>query len=94
MAERRLPLIAAKAQALQHLADAHLVVVAACAFEGVLKDAVFGKQRVGAVIRRSPDKPVLVWGDKAVAYGEVVALMAALQEAGAAGVGLVTEDPR
>ena len=52
------------------------------------------KQRVGAVIRRSPDKPVLVWGDQAVAYGEVVALMAALQEAGAEGVGLVTEDPR
>ncbi|MFK8041872.1 protein TolR [Congregibacter sp.] len=52
------------------------------------------QQRVGAVIRRSPDKPVLVWGDKAVAYGEVVGLMAALQEAGAPGVGLVTEDPR
>lgn len=52
------------------------------------------QQRVGAVIRRSPDKPVLVWGDKAVPYGEVVSLMAALQEAGAAGVGLVTEDPR
>lgn len=52
------------------------------------------QQRVGAVIRRSPEKPVLVWGDKAVAYGEVVSLMAALQEAGAAGVGLVTEDPR
>lgn len=52
------------------------------------------QQRVGAVIRRSPDKPVLVWGDKAVPYGEVVSLMAALQEAGAPGVGLVTEDPR
>jgi biopolymer transport protein TolR len=52
------------------------------------------QQRVGAVIRRSPEKPVLVWGDKAVAYGEVVGLMAALQEAGATGVGLVTEDPR
>lgn len=52
------------------------------------------KQRVGAVIRRSPDKPVLVWGDAAVPYGEVVSLMAALQEAGAKGVGLVTEDPR
>ena len=52
------------------------------------------KERVGAVVRRSPDKPVLVWGDKAVPYGEVVALMAALQEAGATGVGLVTEDPR
>ncbi|MFT4769205.1 MAG: biopolymer transport protein TolR [Glaciecola sp.] len=52
------------------------------------------QQRVGAVIRRSPSKPVLVWGDKAVAYGEVVSLMAALQEAGAPGVGLVTENPR
>ncbi|MEM1403638.1 MAG: protein TolR [Pseudomonadota bacterium] len=50
------------------------------------------QQRVGAVIRRTPDKPVLVWGDKAVPYGEVVTLMAALQEAGAPGVGLVTED--
>ncbi|KGE02591.1 protein TolR [Pseudohaliea rubra] len=52
------------------------------------------QQRVGAVMRRSPDKPVLVWGDEAVSYGEVVTLMAALQEAGAPGVGLVTEDPR
>jgi biopolymer transport protein TolR len=52
------------------------------------------KQRVGAVMRRSPDKPVLVWGDEAVPYGQVVALMAALQEAGAPAVGLVTEDPR
>jgi len=52
------------------------------------------QQRVGAVIRRSPGKPILVWGDKAVAYGEVVGLMAALQEAGAPSVGLVTEDPQ
>ena len=52
------------------------------------------RQRVGAVIRRSPDKPVLVWGDRAVPYGEVVALMAALQDAGATGVGRVTEDTR
>ena len=52
------------------------------------------KQRVSAVIRRSPDKPVLVWGDKAVAYGQVVTLMVALQEAGAPSVGLVTENPQ
>ncbi|MEO0438004.1 MAG: protein TolR [Pseudomonadota bacterium] len=52
------------------------------------------KQRVGSVMRNSPEKPVLVWGDKSVAYGEVVTLMAALQEAGAKSVGLVTEDPR
>ena len=52
------------------------------------------KDRVAAVMRRSPDKPVLVWGDRAVPYGQVVTLMAALQEAGAPAVGLVTEDPR
>ncbi len=52
------------------------------------------KDRVAAVMRRSPDKPVLVWGDRAVPYGEVVTLMAALQEAGAPSVGLVTENPR
>ncbi len=51
------------------------------------------KQRVAAVMRRNPDKPVMVWGDRAVAYGEVVTLMAALQEAGAPSVGLVTENP-
>ena len=51
------------------------------------------KQRVSVIMRRSPEKPVLVWGDRAVAYGEVVTLMAALQEAGAPSVGLVTENP-
>jgi biopolymer transport protein TolR len=52
------------------------------------------KDRVAAVIRRSPKKPVLVWGDKAVPYGEVVTVMVALQEAGAPSVGLVTENPQ
>ena len=51
------------------------------------------KQRVSVIMRRSPEKPVLVWGDRAVPYGEVVTLMAALQEAGAPSVGLVTENP-
>ena len=51
------------------------------------------RQRVSAVLRRSPDKPVLVWGDKNVAYGNVVVVMTALQEAGAPSVGLVTESP-
>jgi biopolymer transport protein TolR len=52
------------------------------------------KDRVAAVMRRSPDKPVLVWGDRAVPYGEVVRVMVALQEAGAPSVGLVTENPQ
>jgi biopolymer transport protein TolR len=48
---------------------------------------------VGAVLRRSPEKSVLVWGDEGVAYGMVVTLMITLQEAGAPSVGLVTEEP-
>ena len=51
------------------------------------------RQRVAAVLRRTPDKPVLVWGDQRVAYGDVVVVMTALQEAGAPQVGLVTESP-
>lgn len=52
------------------------------------------KDRVAAVMRRNPEKPVLVWGDRAVPYGEVVTVMVALQEAGAPSVGLVTENPQ
>ena len=52
------------------------------------------RDRVSAVMRRSPEKPVLVWGDRAVPYGEVVTVMVALQEAGAPSVGLVTENPQ
>ncbi len=51
------------------------------------------RDRVGAVMRRNPDKPVMVWGDRNVPYGEVVVLMTALQDAGAPSVGLVTEPP-
>ena len=52
------------------------------------------RDRVAAVMRRSPEKPVLVWGDQAVPYGDVVTVMVALQEAGAPSVGLVTENPQ
>jgi len=51
------------------------------------------KDRVSKVLRRDKDKPVLVWGDARVPYGEVVTVMVALQEAGAPSVGLVTENP-
>lgn len=47
---------------------------------------------VGKVLRRSPQTPVYVWGDRNVPYGEVVELMAVLQAAGAPSVGLVTEE--
>ena len=52
------------------------------------------KQRVSVVMRRNPEKPVMVWGDRNVAYGEVVVLMTTLQEAGAPSVGLVTDPPQ
>ncbi|MEL0333619.1 MAG: protein TolR [Luminiphilus sp.] len=51
------------------------------------------KQRVATVLKRNPEKTVMVWGDAAVPYGEVVVLMSELQEAGAPSVGLVTEAP-
>ena len=51
------------------------------------------KQRVATVLKRNPEKTVMVWGDAAVSYGEVVVLMSELQEAGAPSVGLVTEAP-
>jgi biopolymer transport protein TolR len=49
--------------------------------------------RVAAVLRRYPETPVLVNGDRAVDYGTVVGAMALLQRAGAPGVGLMTEPP-
>ncbi len=51
------------------------------------------RERVASVMRRKPDTPVLIWGDQAVPYGQVVTVMVALQDAGAPKVGLVTEDP-
>lgn len=49
---------------------------------------------VRSVLAESPNTPVMVWGDTAVPYGQVVGLMTALQNAGAESVGLVTEPPR
>lgn len=49
--------------------------------------------KVAKVLAQKPDTPVLVWGDQRVDYGTVVSLMAQLQGAGAASVGLVTEPP-
>ena len=51
------------------------------------------RQRVAAVLRSTQDSPVLVWGAQKVAYGGVEVVMAALQDAGAPQVGLVTESP-
>ncbi len=50
-------------------------------------------QNVAAVLRRQPQKSVLVRGDHAVDYGTVVSAMVLLQQAGVPSVGLVTEPP-
>lgn len=47
--------------------------------------------RASAVLRQRPKTPVLVRGDTHVDYGQVVAAMVLLQQAGAPKVGLVTE---
>ncbi|HEX20151.1 MAG TPA: biopolymer transporter ExbD, partial [Acidiferrobacteraceae bacterium] len=43
------------------------------------------------VLRIQPKTPILVRGDRRVAYGKVVELMSLLQKAGAPSVGLVTQ---
>lgn len=48
---------------------------------------------VSKILRQKPQTQVLVWGDQKVDYGIVVAMMTALQGAGAESVGLVTEPP-
>ena len=47
--------------------------------------------RIIVLRQRSPDLPVLVEGDAAVAYGEVIAVMDAVRRAGIENVGLVLE---
>jgi len=49
--------------------------------------------RVGALLRHRPGIPVVVKGDRNVAYGDVVVVMALLQKAGAPSIGLMTEPP-
>jgi biopolymer transport protein TolR len=49
--------------------------------------------RVAAYMKLHPGSQVLVRGDNAASYGDVVSAMVLLQKAGAPGVGLVTENP-
>ncbi|MCK8516175.1 protein TolR [Methylonatrum kenyense] len=49
---------------------------------------------VSRVMRNSPETPVLVRGDRNVAYGHVLQVMSTLRGAGVPQVGLMTEPPR
>ena len=50
-------------------------------------------EQLDAVLGREPGVPVYVKGDRHVAYGKVVELMALIQSAGVPSVGLMTESP-
>jgi biopolymer transport protein TolR len=50
-------------------------------------------EQLGKVLNKQPNKPVYVKGDKHVAYGKVVELMALIQGGGVPSVGLMTEAP-
>jgi biopolymer transport protein TolR len=50
-------------------------------------------EQAGIVLRARPDVPVYVRADHRLEYGRVVSVMAVLQTAGAASVGLITEPP-
>ena len=52
------------------------------------------KQIIQKILSQSPEKQILVWGDKKVDYGSVVLLMSELQKVGAMSVGLITDPPR
>lgn len=47
--------------------------------------------KVGIVLRKRPDTPILVKADRAVPYGNVVGAMVLLQQAGAENIGFVTD---
>ena len=49
------------------------------------------RKKVGKILKLRPRTPVVIRGDHRVDYGQVVAVMSLLQEAGAPGVGLITE---
>jgi biopolymer transport protein TolR len=44
-----------------------------------------------AIIRRNPETPVVIKGDEAVDFGRVAFGLALLQQAGATGIGILTE---
>jgi len=51
------------------------------------------QSKVAAILRLRPQTPVLIRGDRQVAYNDVVQTMVLLQAAGAPSVGLVTQSP-
>ena len=70
---------------------AAVVILPGCGEEETPVDASVVIARSAAVLRRTPDTPVLVRADTAVEYGRVVSAMVLLQRAGAEQVGFITD---
>jgi len=51
------------------------------------------KTKISKILKIRPRTPVLVRGDRRVAYGKVIKVMTLLQDAGAPSIGLITETP-
>lgn len=51
------------------------------------------KKKIAKILKLRPKTPVVVRGDRRVAYGKIIETMVLLQEAGVPSVGLVTENP-
>ncbi|GMR19649.1 MAG: protein TolR [Gammaproteobacteria bacterium] len=51
------------------------------------------KTKISKILKIRPQTPVLVRGDRRVAYGKVIKVMTLLQDAGAPSIGLITETP-
>jgi len=62
-----------------------------------LEDKAIGRanlqKKVRAILAQQPQTPVLIRGDRQVAYGTVVKAMVLLQQSGVKSVGLITEPP-
>jgi biopolymer transport protein TolR len=87
----------AKAQAVDTQRAENLVVTVDAAGKYYLDDKpITGEKlvdRVAGALKANPKSSVQVRGDREANYGDVVKLMALLQDAGAPSVGLLTEPP-
>jgi biopolymer transport protein TolR len=87
----------ARAQSVESTRAEHLVITVDQAGKYYLDDRAISSKslvdRVAGALKANPKTTVQVRGDRDANYGDVVKLMALLQDAGAPSVGLLTEPP-
>ena len=87
----------AKAKLVEEQETITLVVTVDREGKFYLDDRSIGKialqNKVRAILARAPQTPIVIRGDKRVAYGTVVNAMVLLQQSGAKSVGLITKPP-